>query len=223
MEHNGNLFVLGVKLPTVRAQVLLSSRRYQIASKKISHIWDTYRFCRASDFFFSPITYILTLGISFDPPFSYFLRKLNLKNVAIFLKFKKKSCSWGFAIFLSTECPCSPSELPWGGASRFHPGRGHHASLDAWFTGTYHAWMNQSPSLLLFYVSRNHHFSMIHTFCKVPSMVGFLLSYLSLIMMKLLLLYKSNPFLCPPHRPLLPGRAQPPPSSHPLSHPDLPL
>ena len=106
MEHNWDLFVLGVKLPTVRAQVLLSSRRYQLPSKKISHIWDTYRFCRASDFFFSPVTNFLTLGISFDPPFSYFLRKLNLKNVAIFLKFKKKSCSWGFAIFLSTECPC---------------------------------------------------------------------------------------------------------------------
>ena len=105
MEHSWDLFVLGVKLPTVRAQVLLFSRRYQLASKKISHIWDTYRFCRAS-VFFSPITNFLTLGISFDPPFSYFLRKLNLKNVAIFLKFKKKSCSWGFAIFLSTECPC---------------------------------------------------------------------------------------------------------------------
>ena len=81
--------------------------------------------------------------------------------------------------------------------------------------------MNQSPSLLLFYVSRNHHFSIIHTFCKVPSLVGSPLSSISLIMMKLLLLHKSNPFLCPPRRPLLPGRAQPTPPSFPLTHLEL--
>ena len=82
--------------------------------------------------------------------------------------------------------------------------------------------MNQSPSLLLFYVSRNHHFSIIHTFCKVPSLVGSPLSSISLIMMKLLLLHKSNPLFCPPCRLSLPGRAQPTLSPLPLTHLDLP-
>ena len=47
------------------------------------------------------------------------------------------------------------------------------------------------------------------------------LSTTSLTMMKLLLLHKSNPFLCPPRRPLLPGRAQPTPSTFPLTHLEL--
>ena len=76
----------------------------------------------------------------------------------------------------------------------------------------------QSPSSLLLYISQNHHFLTLSCI-KHGAAVGTVPSPPPIppMLMKLLLIHKSNPFFCPLRRLSLPGGAQPSPFLIPCS------